>query len=393
MSRPQPHEKTVDERDPRDVRRLVVIVLTASAALWVASVWDISWQTTFESGTFWSPPHVVSLLLAGAVYAVAHPWTAWPPAPRAGISRPVVTGCRLIAIGALVMLGGGAVDLWWHASHPPSLHVLTPTHLALVTGVLIVWVGGLLVALSAQDLPREGVRTAKPVAHLVSAALVVYWVVLMATEYVGRPNLWHGSEFYWVSGGLFPIVLLAIARSSHRHWAASITTFVYAIGMMIAIWILQLVPVVTPSVNQEVVHFVPPPFPLLLVLPSLAIDALVRRAGSSHRPGTDHILAVAGGVAFMGIFVVIHWFLGDFLLSPAGRGFVMGADHWPHHAVLGEWRYQYWTQEPGRRALAVGMAAAGATAIVSARAGLWLGDRLSTLTLVQFDAPPKKTRQ
>ena len=98
MSRPQPDEKTVDERDPRDVRRLVVIVLTASAALWVASVWDISWQTTFESGTFWSPPHVVSLLLAGAVYAVAHPWTAWPPAPRAGISTPVVTGCRLIAI-------------------------------------------------------------------------------------------------------------------------------------------------------------------------------------------------------------------------------------------------------------------------------------------------------
>jgi hypothetical protein len=106
-------------------------------------------------------------------------------------------------------------------------------------------------------------------------------------------------------------------------------------------WILQLfeaTPKLAPIYNP-VTHMVPPAFPLLIIIPAVAVDLLMRRFGREN----DWKLSVAIGVTWVVVMVAVHWFWAEFLLSPAARNFVIGADQWSYGDRLGDWRYRYWT--------------------------------------------------
>ncbi len=69
--------------------------------------------------------------------------------------------------------------------------------------------------------------------------------------------------------------------------------------MIVMIWILQLFPArpkLAPIYNA-VTHMVPPHFPLLLVIPALAVDLVLRRRTQSS--SNDWIRAALSGVAFV----------------------------------------------------------------------------------------------
>ena len=106
---------------------------------------------------------------------------------------------------------------------------------------------------------------------------------------------------------------------------------------------------------------------LVLVVPALAIDLLLRRV-RDH----DWWLAPAIGIAFVATLLATQWLAADFLLSPAARNWFFGADRWDYNIQVGAWRYQYWQpEEPGRFLRGLGLAAVFAS--VSARIGLWWG--------------------
>src|SRR5437879_1552022 len=95
----------------------------------------------------------------------------------------------------------------------------------------------------------------------------------------------------------------------------------FSLGM---IWILQLAPE-TPKlapVFNPLTHMVPPPFPLLLVVPALAIDLVMQRVG----PGRDWWLSALVGLAFWAAFFVAQWFLTALLLTPPARHSLSGID-------------------------------------------------------------------
>jgi hypothetical protein len=105
-------------------------------------------------------------------------------------------------------------------------------------------------------------------------------------------------------------------------------------------WILQLfeaTPMLAPIYNP-VTHMVPPSFPLLIIVPAVAVDLLMRKLGR----GNDWKLAALLGISWVGIMLAVHWFWAEFLLSPAARNYFFGADQWSYNNRLGPWRYQFW---------------------------------------------------
>jgi len=144
----------------------------------------------------------------------------------------------------------------------------------------------------------------------------------------------------------------------------------------VMIWLLQLFPA-TPKlapVFNPVTRMVPPPFPLLLVVPALAVDLLIQRPGGrGERTRRDWVLSVLAGVAFLAALFVTQWFFAEFLLAPAAGNFVTGADQWDYSSRLGPWRYQFWriqTDLVTARQLVI----AAILAAVSVRLGLWWGN-------------------
>src|SRR5437870_12544536 len=145
----------------------------------------------------------------------------------------------------------------------------------------------------------------------------------MGIEQIGFPNSAHNAEYYQVAGAAFPFVLLAVARAARLKWAATAAAAAYLAISLVMIWVLQLFPA-TPKlapVFNPVTHMVTPPFPLLPVVPALAIDLVMRRVG----PGRDRLLSLLVGEGFLRVFFVTQWFITEFLLRPLARIFICRA--------------------------------------------------------------------
>jgi hypothetical protein len=102
---------------------------------------------------------------------------------------------------------------------------------------------------------------------------------------------------------------------------------------------------------------VPPAFPLLLVVPAVAVDLIMRwyrkNAGlssSASRPWwrsqfmRDTGFAVLIGVAFMALFMVGQWNFSKFLISHAADNWFFAGGHFFPYTSGGNvaWRYRFW---------------------------------------------------
>jgi len=139
---------------------------------------------------------------------------------------------------------------------------------------------------------------------------------------------------------------------------------------------------------------VPPAFPLLLIAPAAAIDAiewLFARWSETKQnvpSGTpvprrgwlrDWLLAGAFAVVFLGVIFAVQWPFSAFLLSDAADNrFFARSGHWPYFAQPGEWMNRFWefAKDP---ITFKGIALAFVRACISARIGLWLGNYLLRL--------------
>jgi hypothetical protein len=91
---------------------------------------------------------------------------------------------------------------------------------------------------------------------------------------------------------------------------------------------------------------VPPPFPLLLIFPAVAIDLVMRKAGGAT--GWKRVaLAVGLGATFLAVFIPVQWYFSKFLISPgANNWFFVGNRVWPYNSGLGDWTTRFWRVDP-----------------------------------------------
>ncbi len=362
-------------------------VLFSSTCIVVGLIWDISWHMTVGRDTLWTAPHVLEQIGA-SVAGLACGWLvlkttfAGSADQRAqsvrfwGFRGPL--GAWICIWGALAMIGSVPFDNWWHNAYGLDVRIVSPPHVVLIMGMMAIQLGAMIMALGAQnraDVERAERRSG--LMYLYAAGIFVAMAAIFATEYINNANVMHGSTFYKVTAGVFPLLLLAVARGSKLRWPATITAAVYMGIFVVMIWILQLFPA-TPKlapIYNPVTRMVPIAFPLLLVIPAVALDLLMHR----FRDRRDWVLAAAAGVAFVAIMLAVHWFWAEFMLSPAARNHVFAADQWAYMSRLGPWRYEYWTLDldaAGKWSpllFARGMGIALVIGILSSRVGLAWG--------------------
>jgi hypothetical protein len=366
-------------------------VLLSSAAIVAGILWDISWHKTVGRDTFWTLPHLLEQL--GAIVAglccgwlVLHTTFASSPRERAesvrfwGFRGPL--GAWVTIWGTFVMITSAPFDDWWHNAYGLDVKIMSPPHMVLAVGMISVVLGGMLMVLAAQNRATDAAEIRRlGRAFAFDGGLLVVMVATMISEYSSRPNNMHQPLFYQVAAATFPVVLIALGRSGRLRFPATASAAVYMGVIMATMWILQLFPAEAKlaPIYTRVTHMVPPEFPLLLVVPALALDLLLQRAGRRH----DWLLAAGLGLSFLALFLAVQWYFGEFLLSPAARNFLFAADQWPYMVRPGPWQHRFWNVPKDAAgsldglALARGLGFAGLIAIASARVGLWWGSGMS----------------
>lgn len=363
----------------------------AMAGLPFGMLWDISWHISVGRDTFWTPAHIM-IQLGGVVPALLFAWQAWQTtfrgteAERAGaislLGFRAPLGAWVTMWGALAMLTSAPFDDWWHNTYGLDVKIASPPHAVLGLGMFAVALGVLLNVLSWQNR-LAGTAEGKIAARLftVASGLMIAMLSVFATEYTW-PNNQHTSLFYQVISHQFPFLLLIPARVANVRWSATLAAGTYSAIVLLMIWVLPLFPAqpMLAPIYNPVTHMVPPPFPLLLIVPAIVIDALMLlwgrkwvRVRGAKGLLLDWLLAVAIGVLFVGLMLLLQWNFSKFMISPAADNwFFAGNRIWPYYSRVGPWAHQFWetAEDPLN---AKGIVIAVVTAIISARLGLWCG--------------------
>jgi hypothetical protein len=145
-------------------------------------------------------------------------------------------------------------------------------------------------------------------------------------------------------------------------------------------WVLPLFPGQPRlgPIRNPVTHFVPLPFPLLLVVPALGIDLVRGWIGHGRGWRRDWLLVILAGAVFFGLFLVTQWYFSAFLISRSAENWFFAADrHWGYREGPGVWHWQFWSEtsplENPPLTFKRGLIAL-ILSIAAARAGLWLGN-------------------
>ncbi len=142
------------------------------------------------------------------------------------------------------------------------------------------------------------------------------------------------------------------------------------IGFILILPLFPASPKLGP-VYQPVTQFIPPKFPILLIVPAIVTDLLWRRFGERNKI----LLALASGPLFVLTLVAAEWPFASFLMSKAAQNRFFGTGY--HDYGTPSWSYEvtrrFLAPQHGT-ALWTGLGEAMIYAAVSVWLGLLLGD-------------------
>jgi hypothetical protein len=291
---------------PLRIRLALGLLLMAAVALPASLLWDFAWESTVGIDRVWAPPHTTTYaaVALGALAAIL----ACGEGLQIGRWRAPL-GAWLALWGAVAFVAAFIFDRWWQAAYGLGTGIWHPPQILKAVAFYAVAVGAWL------EARRAGGAAAQAVAG--GALLALIGGMTLVSNIANRQ---HAAAFYQIACAIYPAVLTALAVSGRGRFPATSAALVYGLLLGAAVWLLPLVPgspAVAP-IYQHRDHLLPPPFPLLLLLPALAIDLLVRGLPSR---GSGWGAALENGLAFFVIFLAVQWPFAAFLLSPS-------ADHW-----------------------------------------------------------------
>lgn len=330
--------------------------LFAATSIAVGIIWDISWHMSIGRDTFWTPAHM-AVYVGGTVGGLANAWrivhaTWWGGADERGRTVGVwgfrgPLGAFVSCWGAGAMLVSAPFDDWWHNAYGLDVEILSPPHTVLLLGIVGVLAGAMLTAVAYQNAAEAGEYPAERapafrLAYAYAAGLALTMATVGAYEYT-RPISMHSARFLRATAWVFPLHLVAVARASRLRWPATSAAALYMLAFAAMSWILPLFPA-TPKlgpITNPVTHMVPLGFPLLLVVPGLAVDLILKR-WQSHRPQAlagrgAWLLAAVLGLTFVTLMLLVHWPFGTFMISPAARTWFWAGDTFGYFSSPTSW--------------------------------------------------------
>ncbi|HLJ18168.1 MAG TPA: hypothetical protein VKV15_26995 [Bryobacteraceae bacterium] len=356
-------------------------VLAVTSAV-IGVEWDISWHRSIGRDAFWTPAHV-AIYACGVIAGIccgylilATTFGALPGLRAAsvkmwGFRGPL--GAFISAWGGVAMLTSAPFDNWWHNAYGLDVKILSPPHMVLALGINSVILGALILVLgffNRAESDHQGLLRGL-LLYLGGSSLTMLMIVCL--EYSSR-TLMHSAIFYRTMAIAVPAVLVAVGRASGHRWGETIVASVYMAIVCGLIWVLPLFPAEPKlgPVYNKVTQFIPPPFPILLAIPALALDLLWPRV-ESWKKWTQ---AAVGGVVFLGTLLLVQWPFSQFLMTSAAANGFFGTIY--HDYLTSprsfESRNLFFAWEKTPTQFWEGMALALAIAISMMRIGLAGGD-------------------
>jgi len=359
-------------------------VVIAAASGVIGAHWDISWHRSIGRDAFWTPAHIAIYLkgvLAGITfgYLILHTTFARRDAPDVvsiwGLKGPL--GAFIAAWGGIMMIASAPFDNWGPGAYGLDVKILSPPHVMLIVGSSAVTFGGLVLvqALRGRGSERQRDALMTPLLLLGGALLIEMLVLQMEST---RTIFMHSATFYRTFALSVPAVLCALWIVSGHRWACTIVTSIYTVFLLALTWVLPLFPAEPKlgPVYQHVTHFMPNGFPLLFIVPAVAMDLVLQRVAQGNR--SRWLVAAAVGPLFLLLFLAVQWPFADFLLSPAARNAIFGSHYFAYNTqptsstAMG----RYIAVEPSAAEFWRVLAMAFVIAPLSARVGLGVGQWL-----------------
>ncbi len=356
-------------------------VLAVASAV-IGGHWDISWHRSIGRDTFWTPAHMAIYLcgvlsgISSAFLILSTTFMNHSPAQQTSVGvwrfrGPL--GAFIGAWGGIAMLVSAPFDDWWHNAYGLDVKILSPPHTVLALGLVSVALGALILILGQMNRAEGGLREKLEWLFLLVFGMILVFTITMGMEYTFRLFM-HTGRFYRVVSMIVPIVLTTAARASRRRWASTTVAAVYTVFMLGFQWILPLFPAEPKlgPVYQKVTHFIPPEFPMLLIVPAFVLD-LIWMKTAAWRKWQQSVLAGAG---FLTTLVAVQWPFANFLMSPGARNWFFGTHYFDYNVrpTSYYYRYLFLPVEKTAREFWTEMGGALFAAVVTTRLGLAWGN-------------------
>jgi hypothetical protein len=364
-----------------------VLAITSAA---IGAAWDVSWHRSIGRDTFWTPAHM-AIYACGVLAAIICGFLIFSTTFSKSVAAKAVSvnvlgfraplGAFIAAWGGIAMLTSAPFDNWWHAAYGLDVKIVSPPHTLLILGMRAVAVGVLFLILAAMNRAAEAAAVsgnadqtdfkALQRLFLYSGGIMVGGQMFFLLEYTWDIVL-HQSSAYIAIGIALPIVFAVMSQASRYRWAATTTAAVYTVFAIAEILILPLFPAAPKlgPVFYPVTHMVPAKFPVLILVPALALDLLWQRT----RAWKPWKVAILSGILFTSVLVIVEWPFATFLLSKASQNRFFGTGYFDYtsRAAGFERMRRFFRPEQGIT-LYAGLARASLYASISTWIGLRFG--------------------
>lgn len=310
----------------------------------IGGQWDVSWHRSIGRDTFWTPAHM-AIYACGVIAAIVGLYlvitatfgkSAYAARLRAasvevfGLRAPL--GVFVAAWGGVAMLTSAPFDNWWHNAYGLDVKIISPPHALLILGIRAIDVGMLLLILAAMNRAADaGDANFKTLRGLVLylGGLMLGGQMFFIMEYTWDVVL-HRVIAYVCLAIAVPLVMAMISQASRFRWAATTVSLIYMASIIAFILILPLFPAQPKlgPVFYPVTHFVPPKFPILLIVPAVALDLFWQRVQSWKL----WQIALVSGVIFVAVIFAVEWPFANFLMSPASANRFFGTIYFDYNA-------------------------------------------------------------
>jgi hypothetical protein len=316
-------------------------VVLAVTSVSIGAHWDVSWHRSIGRDTFWTPAHM-AIYACGVLAAISCGYlvlytTLRRPAGLVassveifGLRAPL--GAFIASWGGIAMLTSAPFDNWWHNAYGLDVKIVSPPHTLLMLGVFGVSVGTLILLLGAMNRAslNGNAATARHLQWLLLyvGGLMVVFQMFFRMEYTWDVYLHNAGAYQSMAIGM-PTLFAILWQASRNRWSSTVTAAIYTAFLIGAVLILPLFPAEPKlgPVFQQVTHFVPPKFPILLIVPAILMDLLWSRT----RAWKPWLVALVTGPVFVLSLVAVEWPFADFLMSKGADNRFFGTGYFQYN--------------------------------------------------------------
>jgi hypothetical protein len=339
---PQTTQRTVTrEHEAAGVPWYIWTGVVGITSAFIGGEWDVSWHRSIGRDSFWTPAHLM-IQLCGVLAAVVGLWLVYQctfnkesPLREASVSMfglRAPLGVFLAGWGGVAMITSAPFDNWWHAAYGLDVKIVSPPHTLLILGIRAVGLGVFFLILATMNRAAEQGQsnfTSLQRLLLYLGGLTVAGQMFFLQEYTWDIAL-HQSRAYIALAIAVPMAFALISQASRFRWAATTTAAIYTGALILEILIFPLVsaePKLGPVFNP-ITHLIPAKFPVLILLPAIALDLLWQRTKSWKM----WQVALVSGFVFVAVLVAVEWPFATFLMTKASENRFFGTIYFDYNA-------------------------------------------------------------